>query len=274
MQTAINIINTSSTVVRNPRLNVYDYGSGGGGNVQFNTARGTSAAPTAILLGDALGKVEFGGHNGATFPDGAQIRAHASENWTGSTFGTSIVFNTVLTGANNIAERMRIDGNGFVGIGTGTVTPEAALHVANTTTTTPRGIISQQASSDGSSAFLIFRKGRGTITAPLAVQNGDNLGALYSEGYDGTAFLRSGAFIKFSTSGAIAAGSIPTDICFNTGSSGLGTERMRITSAGYIQIALTSCPIYANNAAAIAGGLPVGALYRSGGDPDQLYIVH
>lgn len=33
-------------------------------------------------------------------------------------------------------------------------------------------------------------------------------------------------------------------------------------------------PVYANNAAAVAGGLPVGAFYRTGGDPDQVCIVH
>ena len=33
-------------------------------------------------------------------------------------------------------------------------------------------------------------------------------------------------------------------------------------------------PIYANNAAAIAGGLTAGAVYRLGGDPDSLAIVH
>jgi hypothetical protein len=33
-------------------------------------------------------------------------------------------------------------------------------------------------------------------------------------------------------------------------------------------------PIYVNNAAAIAGGLLAGAIYRSGSDPDVLAIVH
>jgi Collagen triple helix repeat (20 copies) len=33
-------------------------------------------------------------------------------------------------------------------------------------------------------------------------------------------------------------------------------------------------PIYANNAAAVAAGLPVGMFYRSGGDPDSISIVH
>ena len=33
-------------------------------------------------------------------------------------------------------------------------------------------------------------------------------------------------------------------------------------------------PIYANNAAALAGGLTVGTVYRTGGDPDVIAIVH
>jgi hypothetical protein len=33
-------------------------------------------------------------------------------------------------------------------------------------------------------------------------------------------------------------------------------------------------PVYANNAAAVAGGLTPGAFYRTGGDPDQVCVVH
>jgi hypothetical protein len=33
-------------------------------------------------------------------------------------------------------------------------------------------------------------------------------------------------------------------------------------------------PIYANNAAAVAGGLTAGKKYRTGGDPDTVCIVH
>jgi len=32
--------------------------------------------------------------------------------------------------------------------------------------------------------------------------------------------------------------------------------------------------VYANNAAAIAGGLGIGDYYRTGGDPDTVCIVH
>jgi len=37
---------------------------------------------------------------------------------------------------------------------------------------------------------------------------------------------------------------------------------------------LESLPAYANNAAAIAGGLKVGDFYRTGGDPDVVCVVH
>jgi hypothetical protein len=37
---------------------------------------------------------------------------------------------------------------------------------------------------------------------------------------------------------------------------------------------IASLPTYANNAAAIAGGLTIGSLYHTGADPDQICIVH
>lgn len=33
-------------------------------------------------------------------------------------------------------------------------------------------------------------------------------------------------------------------------------------------------PVYANNAAAIAGGLVAGEFYRTNGDPDTVCVVH
>lgn len=49
----------------------------------------------------------------------------------------------------------------------------------------------------------------------------------------------------------------------------LGTEKL-----GFIGNSLSSLPIYVNNAAAVGGGLVVGSLYRTGGDPDLVCIVH
>jgi hypothetical protein len=62
-----------------------------------------------------------------------------------------------------------------------------------------------------------------------------------------------------------------------------GSDAISITRAGLVGIGTNSptaplqvvgVPVYANNAAAIAGGLTAGAFYRTGANPDPLCIVH
>jgi len=45
-----------------------------------------------------------------------------------------------------------------------------------------------------------------------------------------------------------------------------------LTVPGTLSVA--SLPAYANNAAAVAGGLSAGNFYRTGGDPDLVCVVH
>lgn len=45
-----------------------------------------------------------------------------------------------------------------------------------------------------------------------------------------------------------------------------------VNNAFYID--LSQIPVYANNAAAIAGGLSAGNLYRTGANPDPVCVVH
>jgi hypothetical protein len=52
------------------------------------------------------------------------------------------------------------------------------------------------------------------------------------------------------------------------GSVGIGTTNP--TS----KLQVVGLPVYANNAAAIAGGLSVGAFYRTGANPDPVMVVH
>ncbi|MBI4648870.1 MAG: hypothetical protein HY738_20345 [Bacteroidia bacterium] len=40
------------------------------------------------------------------------------------------------------------------------------------------------------------------------------------------------------------------------------------------KLQVVGLPVNTNNAAAIAGGLTVGAFYRTGGDPDVVCVVH
>jgi hypothetical protein len=46
------------------------------------------------------------------------------------------------------------------------------------------------------------------------------------------------------------------------------------TTAPKSPLHVVGLPVYANNAAAISGGLTAGAFYRTGGDPDPVCVVH
>ncbi len=61
------------------------------------------------------------------------------------------------------------------------------------------------------------------------------------------------------------------EIHFVIWNAGTPATEMRITNLG---LRLHAVAAYANNAAAAAGGLQVGDLYRTGADPDALCIVH
>lgn len=45
-------------------------------------------------------------------------------------------------------------------------------------------------------------------------------------------------------------------------------------SPSFSSLSVVGLQIFANNAAALAGGLSVGQLYRTGADPDAVCVVH
>ncbi len=53
-----------------------------------------------------------------------------------------------------------------------------------------------------------------------------------------------------------------------------GVSSMGIGMTPNSRLAVSGLPIYANNAAAIAGGLAAGDFYRTGADPDPVCVVH
>ncbi|MBU4348210.1 type II secretion system GspH family protein [Patescibacteria group bacterium] len=70
---------------------------------------------------------------------------------------------------------------------------------------------------------------------------------------------------------------------YPSGTGAMTYAKMVITQAGRVGIGTTvptsplqvvGLPVYANNAAAVAGGLTAGAFYRTGGDPDPVCVVH
>jgi hypothetical protein len=86
----------------------------------------TSLTPSAAT--QRLGLVGYGGMTGSsTYNFGAGISAWATQAWTTSNTGAALVFETTNNNTAVRNEKMRIDQNGYVGIGTSS--PSAPLHV-------------------------------------------------------------------------------------------------------------------------------------------------
>ena len=85
-------------------------------------AQGTSALPTAVQANDNLLTLQGRGYGATAFSTGSRsnMKFFASENWTDAAQGSHITFSTTPIGSVSAAERVRIDQNGYVGIGTAT----------------------------------------------------------------------------------------------------------------------------------------------------------
>jgi hypothetical protein len=94
-------------------------------------ARGSEAAPAAVVSGDSLFRIGADGYDGSTFHGfpKADIEFRATENWTTTANGTHMQLSTTPNGGTNSLTRIHIEHNGNVGIGT--AEPARRLHVAN-----------------------------------------------------------------------------------------------------------------------------------------------
>ncbi len=120
-----------------PALNsAYDLGPSGEGRFNFVKARGTLANPTGVLNNDFLGTISFRGANASgTLVHAAIIRAIAAQDFVNTSAGSHLVFQTSSSGSATPSEKVRIDSQGNVGIGTTTPTINSTsattLHIHN-----------------------------------------------------------------------------------------------------------------------------------------------
>jgi hypothetical protein len=167
------------------------------------------------------------------------------------------------------SERARIDSSGRLLVGTSTArsnffnsTFAAHFQIEGTSGATASTSIVRN-TADAASPILLFGKTRGTsLNANTVVTDGDQLGYISFGGADGSEIVE-GASIFAAVDGTPGTNDMPGRIVLATTSDGASspTERMRIKSTGIVNIANT--PTYADNAAATAGGLVAGDIYRT-----------
>lgn len=210
----LHVSDSATATVRNV---VWEQTSNDNGGFQLNIrkVRGSSGA---LLSDDAVFNLAVGGYDGSVFATGANIRAFASGNWSGSSHPTYLRFDTTGVNESTASPRMVISDAGNVGIGT--TTPSSRLEIVDTSS------------------------GYGTNTAQLRIKGGHGGGTAYAgvrfamlehstgwgadiQGYDDTAYY--GGALAFRTGGGSATA---TPI-----------ERMRISSSGNVGIGTTG-PAY------------------------------
>jgi hypothetical protein len=116
--------------------------------------RGTSATPTAILTND-ISAFGFAGYDGSAFSSAAAaVAGIATEDWTSTKKGMALTFHTTVNGNNPITEKMRVDHNGNLGIGTNN--PTSRLEVNGSATNTASHNAGTSATIDFSQSNLAY----------------------------------------------------------------------------------------------------------------------
>jgi hypothetical protein len=152
---------------------VYDqYGSPTGANIKLRAAGGTPGAPSSTVSGNSLGQFSFYGYGSGSFnpQPAARIAAISPENHSGATAAAMLSFQTRSSGlapSNPPAERMLIDSNGNVGIGTSVMEgvlnvfamgsgPTTVGHFAGNVSGGPADVVIQNTNPGNRSAEVVF----------------------------------------------------------------------------------------------------------------------
>lgn len=116
----INDENNSSLTIKEANVN-------DGAVIRGYRSRGTITSPSQALTGDTLASLRGFTYNGSAYVRSSGIDLLNTENSAASATGSAISFQTTLNGTSTFTERMRIDHNGNVGIGT--ASPGSKLHI-------------------------------------------------------------------------------------------------------------------------------------------------
>lgn len=113
----------------------------------------------------------------------------------------------------------------------GNITAGGYIEVAGSITSTNGYFYGIRSSNDTTPAYMVLQKNRAGAT----IQNGDNIGSLLYQGWDGGSYITGASIISYTT-GAIAAGQVPSALRFATNDGTSLNATMTITSAGLVDV--------------------------------------
>lgn len=238
----------------------------GAGNLTW-----TNGDNDKVLTKDSTGRVEFSQVTTNQIADASVTSAKLADN---SVTSAKIVDGTIVNA--DINASAAIDGT-KVNPNFGSQNIQTSGLINSVSEVGAASVYSTSANS--ASSFIQWRRARGTIAAPTIVQNGDAIGSLVFYGEDGAGIDLAGQ-MSVIVDGTPALDKIPIAINFETrADSATYASRLCIDGAdGNVGINTTSpakkfhvngtvrlqgLPVYANNAAAITGGLVADDVYKT-----------
>ncbi len=170
-------------------------------------ARGTVASPTVVQNGDLLGLITAQGYDGTTRQDTASIQMAVDAGPGSGDMPGRLTFLTTPDGSSTLAERMRIDNQGNVGIGQ--TTPLTALDVTGSASLSANLSLRGSGTAhtfnilqNGSLNFQRSIGGDAGLATALYIQNSGNIGignTAPGTTLDITGTLRNSGAVTFST---------------------------------------------------------------------------
>ena len=134
----------------------------GGAAIRMRKARGSFLSPAAALNNDVAGGFVTQYYDGTDFGNAAAIRIRATQNQTPTKHGAKIAFETVANDTTTLVERMVIQHDGKVGIGT--TDPLDIFHVHNGVNPAHVYFSSSRESAGAAATFNLMNKHTGSYT--------------------------------------------------------------------------------------------------------------
>ena len=201
-----------------------------------------STGNTIVGSADDVGQIRFSANDGAGFHSIAWIRGSMDGTPGSDDLPSKLTFGTSADGGTTVSERLRIDSGGRLLIGTAANQHNSGdlLQLAAESSTASLSLNRYTANAHPS--YVNFFKSRNaSLSGQTVVQDGDTLGLLAFYGSDGTDRAL-GAEVCAQVDGTPGSDDMPSRLVFRTSADGSQSpsERMRITSAGFVGISETT----------------------------------